>query len=53
MPVKGYDTNCVLTFKKIGGNQELCQTDEIWLDWRVKNAREMPKEINRIIISLS
>ena len=48
MPVKGYDTNSVLTFKKIGGNQELCQTDEIWLNWRVKNAREMPKEINRI-----
>ena len=23
MPVKGYDTNSVLTFKKIGGNQEL------------------------------
>ena len=45
MPVKGYDTNCVLTFKKIGGNQELCQIGKIWFDWRVKNAMEVLKEI--------
>ena len=32
MPVKGSNTNSVLTFKKIGGNQELCQKDEIWFN---------------------
>ena len=28
MPVKGYDTNSALTFKRIGGNYELCQINE-------------------------
>ena len=28
--VKRYDTISALTIKKIGGNQELCQIDEIW-----------------------
>ena len=49
MAVKRYDTNSVSTFKKIQRNQELCQIDEIWFDWLVKNAvsMEMPKEVKK------
>jgi len=47
---KKVHTNSALTFKKIGRNQELFQIDEIWFDWRVKNAvaMEMSKEVKKL-----
>jgi len=51
MDVQRYDyhTNSALMFNKIGRDQELFQTDEIWFDRRVKNAvaMEMPKELKK------
>ena len=41
MPVKGYDTNSVLTFKKIGGNQELCQTSSL-VCWELSGLLRSP-----------